>query len=188
MRRFPEEIKGFGWNSTWKQKWNTTIQESGSGKSRAMTNQLYPKWIITETVGWMNDDEANILMGFVALVKGAFEPFLWKDHSNYHLEKQTLAMVTSGTYQCVVKFGDYVEPAQYVENVSVYKNGTKVASSGYSISGGNIVFKTAPTTSDVITATYDYLWKVRFSDDGMGITRIFDDIDKSSSFKLEVVR
>ena len=188
MRRFPEEIKGFGWNSTWKQKWNTTIQESGSGKSRAMTNQLYPKWTITENIGWMTDAEADVLMGFVALVKGAFEPFLWKDHTNHHEEKITCPLITTGKYQCVVKTGNYVEPAQYVENVTVYKNGAPVDSTAYTVSDGVIAFKTAPSTTDVITATYDYLWKVRFADDGMGITRIFEDIDKSSSFKLEVTR
>ena len=187
MRRFPEEIKGFGWNSTWKQKWNTTIQESGSGKYRAMTNQLYPNWIITETIGWMSDKEANALMGFVALTKGAFEPFLWKDYTNHHMTKQTLPRLSSGKYQCTVQTGSYVEPAQYVENVVVYKNGTKVTT-GYTVSDGIIIFSTAPASTDKITADYDFLWKVRFADDGMGVTRIFKDIDKSSSFKLEVVR
>ena len=40
----------------------------------------------------------------------------------------------------------------------------------------------------VVTANYDYYWKVRFDDDGMGIDHIFDNINRSNRFKLVTAR
>lgn len=75
LKKFPQNIRHFSWNSKFKESWTTQVQTSGSGKSKTMTNQLYPGWVITESVGFMSNEMADELMGFVALVKGAYEPF-----------------------------------------------------------------------------------------------------------------
>ena len=85
------------------------------------------------------------------------------------------------------KIGSYIEPADYIEDVSVKVNGA-LKEDGYSISNGLIIFSVPPAGGDIVTASYTYWWKVRFKDDGMGITRIFDDLNTSDSFKMEVVR
>lgn len=187
LRKFPQDIKHLSWNSKFKESWSTTVQTAGSGMSRSLTNQVYPKWTITESVGLMDDETAEKLLGFVALVKGAYEPFLWYDHSKNHETGVQLPMTIAGTYQAVIKTGSYTEPADYIEDVTVYKNGTKLTK-GYSVSNGLIIFSTAPASTDVITADYAYWWKVRFVDDGMGINRIFENLNSSDSFKMEVVR
>lgn len=187
LRKFPQNIRHFTWNSKFRESWNTQIQTTGSGKSKTMTNQLYPGWTITESIGFMTNEMADELMGFIALVKGAYEPFLWLDHSKYHEDEVQIAMTSPGRYQAVIKTGKYTEPAEFIEDVTVWVNG-KLMETGYTTSNGAILFSTPPSGSDIVTASYTYWWKVRFKDDGMGINRIFDDLNSSDSFKMEVVR
>ena len=153
-------------------------------------------------------------MGFVAARKGGYEPFLWLDGEDYQEKGIILPKISNGIYQAVMKMGEYVEPVEYIENVSVYVNGTKQAANKYTTNNGYITFVTAPATGAVVTADYTYYWKVngyitfvtapatgavvtadytyywkvRFDDDGMGINHIFDNINRSERFKLVTVR
>ena len=189
IAKFPPALQGkCAYNSTKSQKWNTEIHESASGRSRSLSNQLYPKWKISVLLQPLSDVEARVLHGFVAVCKGSHEPFLWKDAEDYHEQGIQLAAVSSGKYQAVMKMGNYVEPVEYIENVSVYVNGTKQASNAYTVSNGYIIFGTTPASNAAVTADYDYYWKVRFDDDGMGVDHIFDNINKSERFKLVTVR
>nr|DAZ15046.1 MAG TPA: minor tail protein [Caudoviricetes sp.] len=167
---------------------NTKVQRSGAGRVRTMTNLHYPDWTITSKVNYLTDQDARALFGFVASVKGAYEPFLWKDPEDYHEMNIQLPMIAPGKYQCVMKFGAYVEPAAHAENVKVYVSGVEQAASAYTVANGVITITPAPAASAVVTATYDYWWKVRFKDDGLGIKKVFADINRSKSFKLEVTR
>ena len=187
LRKFPQEIKHLTWSSKFKQAWGTKVQTSGSGMTRTMTNQIYPTWTITETFGLMDDDTANKLMAFLATVKGGYEPFLWLDHSLNHETGRELSMISSGKYQATIGIAGYVEPAEYIENVTVYVDGIK-QEKGYNVSGGVITFPSGPAAGAVVTADYTYWWKVRFADDGGELTRVFDNVNNSGSFKLEVVR
>lgn len=189
LAKFPAALQGkCAISSTKKQKWNTEIHVSGSGRCRSMTNQLYPKWTISAMLQPLSDQEARVLNGFVASLRGGYEPFLWKDPEDYHEQGTTLAKISSTVYQAVMKMGDYVEPVEYIENVSVYVNGTKQAASAYTVSNGYVTFSTAPASNATVTADYDYYWKVRFDDDGMGIDHVFDNLNRSERFKLVTVR
>lgn len=75
MRKFPK-LRKFSWNSTFEEKWNTTVQKSASGRVRTLTNQLYPAWAIKASYPALTDAQADELLGFVALIKGSFEAFL----------------------------------------------------------------------------------------------------------------
>lgn len=186
---FPTTLNKLAYSSTKNEKWNTTIQTSGSGMSRSMTNQLYPEWTIKTKLVALTDAETRTLMGFVALRKGAYEPFYWYDPEDNTATAQRLATVTSGlVYQCVIPVGGYSEPAEYTEVTAVYVNGTAVSSSTYTVSNGVVTFTSSVGSSATVTADYTYWWKVRFDDDGMGITHVFDDINNSDSFSLVTVR
>lgn len=189
LAKFPSALQGkCAISSSKKQKWKTEIHESGSGRYRSMTNQLYPKWNISVLLQPLTDEEARILNGFVASQRGGYEPFLWKDPEDYHETGTRLAKISSTVFQAVMKMGDYVEPVEYIENVSVYVDGTKKAANTYTVSNGYITFSTAPGTNSVVTADYDYYWKVRFDDDGMGIDHIYDNLNRSERFKLVTAR
>lgn len=187
LKKFPQDIIHLSWNSRFKAGWTTTVQESASGRSRTMTNQLYPKWTITEQIRLVDNETADKLLGFYNLVKGQYESFLWYDHSKHHEENQTL-QGSAGKYQAVIVTGEFVEYADYIENVTVYLNGTEVGTDKYQVSDGVITFSTAPSSTDVVTATYDYWWKVRFASSAIEMTRLFENLNNSGSFSMEVVR
>lgn len=189
LAKFPSALQErVAYNTSKQQKWDTEVYESASGRYRSLSNQLYPKWKISVLIQPLTDAEARTLMGFVAARKGGYEPFLWKDAEDYHEQGTTLAKISNTKYQAVAKFGSYVEPVEYIENVEVSVNGTKKAASTYTVSNGYITFSTAPASGAVVTANYDYYWKVRFDDDGMGIDHIFDNINRSQRFKLVTAR
>ena len=182
MRFFPNNRK-FGWQSKKSEKWNTQVQRSASGKMRTLTQQLLPSWTIEASYPALSDDEARELLGFAALVKGAHEPFWWLDPEDYECKGMKLAPISSREFQALMQMGEYVEPVEYIDNVTVYVNG--VVATGYSVEGGVITFNSAP--SGTVTADYRYYWKVCLSDDGFGIEKVYKNINKAS-FKLEVVR
>lgn len=123
-----------------------------------------------------------------ALVKGAFEPFLWLDPEDHAAKGVRLTAASPGKYQAVMTMGDYIEPVEYIENVSVYVNGTKQKAAAYTTNNGYIVFDTPPPAGAVVTADYTYWWKVMFKDDGVTIETVFENINKTKSFKLTTVR
>lgn len=189
IQKFPVALQQrVAYNSSKQQSWDTEVYESASGRYRSLSNQLYPKWKISVIIQPLTDADARTLMGFVAARKGGYEPFLWKDAEDYHEQGIALAKVDSTKYQAVARFGNYVEPVEYIENVEVFVNGTKRAASTYTVSNGYVTFNSAPASGATVTANYDYYWKVRFDDDGMGIEHIFDNINRSQRFKMVTAR
>lgn len=186
LKKFPS--LRLAWDSEKTMDFNTKVQRSGAGRIRTMTNLNYPDWVITSKVNYLTDQDTRELFGFVASVKGAHEPFLWFDPEDNHETNIQLPMIVSGKYQCVMKFGTYVEPAAHVENVKVYVSGVEQAANAYTVANGVITITPAPVAGAVVTATYNYWWKVRFKDDGLGIRKVFADINRSKTFKLEVTR
>lgn len=187
IKKFPE-LRKLAYSSTKTQKWNTQIQKSGSGKVRTLTNQLYPEWTITAKLIKLTNAEARRLMGFAALLKGAHTPFLWLDPEDYEEKGIQLPLIAPGMYQAVMQLGDYVEPVEYIEKVAVYIDGVKQASNAYTVTGGTVKFKTAPSNTAKITADYTYYWKVMLADDGIETENIFVDFNKSKTFKMVTVR
>ena len=182
MRFFPN-IRKFAWDSKKSEKWNTVVQRSASGKVRTLTNQLLPSWTIEASYPALTDDEARELLGFVALIKGAHEPFYWLDPEDYECKGQVLAGISDRQFQAVMQMGGYVEAVEYIDNVTVYVNG--VVTRNYTVNDGVIAFASAP--NGTVTADYRYYWKVMLPDDGFRIEKVYKNINKAS-FKLEVVR
>lgn len=179
---FPLDAGMTAWSSTKSQTWSITESSSASGRRRAICSQAYPQYTFNVTFNVLTDDELATLAGFYSLCKGALIPFYYKDAIDYHVEKQSLAG-NNGTYQCVIKSGDYVEPCYFVENLHVYIDG--VETKNFTEANGAINVSGAGTNS-AITATYDYYWRVRFNGD-LSVTQILDNINRVT-LKLTTVR
>ena len=95
-------------------------------------------------------------------------------------EKQPLPKNADGTYQCIIPFNGNVEPAEYVDELKVYING--VETKNYTLNGGRISL----VTSGVVTADYEYYWKVCFGSE-IQIIELVPDVFRTSMV-LEVVR
>ena len=178
-------MTGIEMKSSKSQKWNTTIEKTGSGKMRSNTYQLLPLWNIQVKYWKLSDAEYRTIMGFVALLKGAHTPFFWLDPEDYQETGMRLPRNTDGSYQCVMKFGDYVEAVEYVDQLKVYVNGVLQDASTYGVLGGTIMFTTTPSSSAIVTASYRYYWKLHLPADGISMTHIFKNFKQTGSLKFE---
>lgn len=185
LLKFPD-IRTFAWKSTKAQKWDTKIKRTGSGRVRTMTTWQYPQYTITTEFAILSPEEHKRLMGFYASVKGGTVPFLWLDPEDYEEKGVRLGTGAQSEWQAVRKFGDYIEPVAYVENVKLYADGQEVRCTTdkgvIRLASGQTVSPTA-----IITADYTYYWKVMFSGDYTD-EAVFKDVFKSKSFKLVTVR
>lgn len=178
-------MTGIEMKSSKSQKWNTKIEKTGSGRMRSNTSQLLPLWTIQVRFWRLTDEEYRIIMGFVALLKGAHEPFFWLDPEDNHETGIQLPGIGYGTYQCVMKLGNYVEAVDYVDQMAVYVDGVLQDSNAYTVVGGAIVFNTAPAAGSIVTADYRYYWHVHLSADGISIDHVFTNFKQTGMLKFE---
>lgn len=178
-------MTGIEMRSSKSQKWNTTIEKAGSGRMRSNTNQLLPLWTIQIKYWRLTTAEYKAIMGFVALLKGAHEPFFWLDPEDNHETGIQLPSVGYGTYQCVMKFGNYVEAVDHVDQLAVYVDGVLQDSNAYTVVGGTVVFDVAPASGSVVTADYRYYWHVHFPADSISINHIITNFKQTGTLKFE---
>ena len=178
-------MTGIEMRSSKSQKWNTAIEKSGSGRMRSNTSQLLPSWNIQIKFWKLSDADYKTIMGFVALLKGAHTPFFWLDPEDYQETGIQLPQNANGSYQCVMKFGEYVEAVEYVDQLKVYVDGVLKAASTYSVSGGMITFYNAPASGSVVTATYRYYWKLHLPADSISMNHIFKNFKQTGTLKFE---
>ena len=176
---------GIGMRSSKSQKWDTTIEKAGSGRMRSNTNQLLPIWNISVRFGYLSDADYKKIMGFVALLKGAHQPFFWLDPDDYKETGIQLPNTSGRTYQCVMKMGDYVEAVEYVDQLKVYVDGVLQASTQYTVSGGAVTFKNALAGGAVVTADYRYYWKVHLPSDSFSVNQIIKNFYQTGTIKFE---
>ena len=79
------------------------------------------------------------------------------------------------------------EPIYYADNIVVYVDGAEQDASTYTVDRGAVVFTTAPADTAKVTASYEYYWKVVFSDSKLQIKQRYNNVFQVS-FSLEVVR
>lgn len=185
IRKFPL-ITSHAWKSTKKQQWNTVAKKSGSGKVRTMTTWRKPTWTIQASFTHLSTNEYKTLMGFLALIKGGHETFLWKDPEDYREVGITLGTGAQGKWQAIRKWGDYIEPVKHVENLVLYANGRRVVAT---VDDKGIITTSDRRVqpSDPITADYEYFWEVRIPSDSLEMEYVFTDFYRTKSIKMETV-
>ena len=176
---------GIAIRSSKTQKWDTKIEKVGSGRMRSNTNQLLPSWSISVKYAWLDDERYKTIMGFVALLKGAHMPFFWLDPEDYQETGIQLPKNTDGSYQCVMKLGNYVEAVEYVDHLKVYVDGVEQSSSTYTLNNGAITFGTSPGSTAIVTADYRYYWKMHLPDDGLSVDHVFTNLKQTGTIKFE---
>jgi hypothetical protein len=185
---FPANIK-LAYASTKSQSWNVTVKTHGSGSVRTQTNQLYPAWSIKTKANYLTDAEARSLQGFIAKTKGGTEPFFWLDPEDHQEIGTPLPMITAGLYQLVMTQGDYREPVDYADNITVYVDGVEQKKSDYSLTtSGGIKFTKAPESTAKVTADYRYYFHMYIPAGKISINHEFDDFNRTDSFTMQVWR
>lgn len=185
IKKFPV-IKSLEWKSTKAQKWNTIVKTSGAGKIRTLTTWQRPQYTITTAFAYLTPTQYKEIMGFFASIKGGSQPFLWLDPEDYEEKGIKLGTGADGQWQAMRKFGDYLEPVEYIEDLVLYADGKPVSS--VKVDKGMITTTTAVASTAVITADYTYYWKVRLSGDEFTAELQYKNIYKSKSMKLVTVQ
>ncbi|SFM09058.1 DUF2460 domain-containing protein [Pelosinus propionicus] len=158
------------WNSEKRQIWDVTVQKSGSGRRKTLCQQAYPAWELQCSYTALSDSDIKKAAGFFGMVKGMHTPFLWRDPEDY---KETNVRIGTGNgvtkeFQLLRNFGGYmVEPITdpIVETITVFNNGNKAVITP--LTDGWVQFASPPSTGAVLTASFEYYWRVAFDDDGL---------------------
>lgn len=177
---FPIDSSLVAWKSKISQGWDVSEEKAASGRRRTLCQQKLPGWTIEVNFPELTHEEQAALLGFYARCKGSWNSFLYKDYTYCEVKGQQLGKGADGDYQCIIPFDGYVEPAEYVDNLVVYVDGKKITN--YTVANGKIKL----TTNGVVTADYEYYWRVCF-DKKLSITNVFMDV-YSASLSLRVVR
>lgn len=165
---FPS-IPTMAWNSKKIQRWNTVVvQKSGNGRRKSLCRQTYPEWEIQCSYTALDDDAVEQAAGFFAMVRGQHQPFLWLDSEDY---RETAVRIGTGNgtakqFQLLRNLGDFfVEPARDIVSgtLTVYVDDDSVpAALG---DDGLVALTVAPAVGTIVTATFQYYWRVAFADD-----------------------
>ena len=184
---FPLDARKVEWTTEVTQSWTVNEQTSASGKRRAISSQTLPAWEFGLTFPMLSAEEKDTLLAFVTRVKGTLMPFYYKDAESYKAIKLRLATNTDGTYQLVANMHGQQEPVYYVDQLHVYVDGTEQDASTYTVDRGAVKFSTALKNTQVVTASYEWYWKVCFSSSKLKVSQIFQDLF-SVDIDLKVVR
>jgi len=112
------------------------------------------------------------LMGFFMARQGGYDSFLFGDPNDNYASAAPLGTGdgTTTAFQLSRIYGTAQETIQNPMHVAVFVNGTQQAS-GYSLGtlgtsqGGVVTFTSAPTSGAVLTASFSFLFRVRFAED-----------------------
>ena len=187
---FPQ-LPTMEWNSTKKQKWNTKIQKSGSGRRKSLALWSYPEWEIRCSYKALNPDHIEDAAGFCAQVRGQHQPFLWLDPEDY---RQTGVRIGVGAgaqtqfYLIRNLANRYVEPVTDVVpgTLTVYEDGVPV--SFVMGDDGLIILQAPAVTGAAITASFDYYWRVAFANDDIDWSNFWYNYYKLNTIAMVTVK
>ena len=176
---FPLDASRISWGTKLKPKWDVTSFRSAGQMRKALVQQDRPSWTFDISFPMLDKYQTDTLLGFHAKCKGSWHPFWYKDYERYAVLGKELELV-DGSYQAVIPFGDYEEPASKIDHVVMWVNG--VRSNSFTVDGGRIT----TTATGNIKFDYEYYYKVVFADT-LTLSQKFYDM-YSISLTLEVVQ
>ena len=193
-------LPGIAWNTVRTPTWQTRIQTAVSGRETRQSDWSYPRYAWEVSYDFLRSSptftELQTLIGFVNARQGSFDSFLYTDDDDNAIANQQIGTgdgVTT-TFSLVRSFGGFIEPVSRVNAIgAVAIAGTPTTS--YTMtddagneSGSSITFATAPPSGDAITASFNYYWRCRFTDDTTDFTKFLYGMSSVSSLKFMSVK
>ena len=200
---FPLDPSKIQWSSKIKPKWDVTKYVSAGQGRKTLTHQAYPTWQFDITFPMLSRQEVDTLLAFHMFTKGSWNPFFYKDYERHDAnvtlkDGETYYYKANGLPLIIpLSVGGYTfgEPCYMADYVRVYRDGVE-DTENFEVeaddSGQLRVYLTDVETeegtlqSTVITATYEYYYRVAFQD-SITVTEKFRDI-YSASLTLETVK
>lgn len=198
MDIFPvNTLNGLDWNLVKTPEYNTMVVKAASGREVRASMQTQPIWHFVLSYAYLKDglggiNDLKTLMAFYLKQLGSGAAFLFQDPNDFQVTNQTIATgdgVTK-TFQLFRTMGgggfNFNEIIKDVTALTV-KVGTTVTSVTLDSNGG-ITFATAPANGAVISATFQFFFRVRFEDDSMDFTNTMNQLWEATSVKFVTVR
>jgi uncharacterized protein (TIGR02217 family) len=179
------------WNSTKTQNWNTEIQKSASGRRKTLSRWSYPEYELECAYTCLDPAAIEYVAGFFAARRGQAGEFLWKDDQDYKQEKVFIGTGDGSTtgFQLVRNLGNqFFEPVLdivpgtlkvFVDNVQANET---LGEDGWD------VLATAPAAGSLLTASFEYYWRVAFAKDEITWENFWYNFYKLKSIKLVTVK
>jgi uncharacterized protein (TIGR02217 family) len=170
--------------------WKTLAQTAVSGNENRVGLWTYPRWQWTLSFNFLRDDANNefrTLAGFFLARQGSYDSFLFNDADDNAVTAQPLG-IGNGTqtdFQFVRSFGGFTEPVLSPLSgfIDIYVNGA-LTTSWSLLPAGIVQFATAPAAAAVITASFAYLWPVRFLADQYDFSKTLNRIWEQKKLDL----
>lgn len=146
--------------------WDSVIvKKTGSGRRKSLSRRAYPDWAIQVKFTGLTDAQVESIAGFIGQQRGEFEEFLWLDPVDY---QETAVRIGTGNgsntdFQLVRNLADkFIFPiTDYAAgSLTVYVNGVAVTVT--SVTEGLVKLAAAPALNAIVTATFQYYWRVAF--------------------------
>lgn len=165
-------MPGLTWNVVRRPTFKTIPQLSVSGKEVRASFMLYPLGEMDLTYSrLLQDSEFAQLIGFYKLRFGPSDSFLLSDPSDNFVTAQLLGTGTGSqnSFTFVRSKGSlFREPVSAIGGTPlIYLNGVLQTSVGLSFIKNNVIFANPPPFGVLVTATFNYYWRVRFKDDNL---------------------
>jgi len=192
-------LPGLSWSVHKKPTFSTRVAPHTSG--REVRVGLYTHTIYEFELGYDGLDSGGkrsalqlqslqTLMGFFILCQGQLNTFLYEDPSDHSVASQVIGTGDGVTTSFVASrtLGLATEPVSYLTSMTgVFTNGAAV--SGAAIVAPNIIqLASAPVTGAVVTASYQYSFNCRFTDDQLDFENILKHVWAIKSVKFRSVR
>ena len=185
--QFPD-LRGLSWDYALTPTFSTGVQQATSGREVRAAFWSAPLWKISLTYEFLHDDPRHVdqngnselqqLVGFFLARQGAFDSFLI---DLAQLTRKPLDSTISGLpictgdssttdFQLVRNIGGYLEQVQNPagQSATVYVAGArKTQGVDYTITNGIVSFSSPPASGAAITADFQWLWRVRFTQDSV---------------------
>lgn len=179
------------WKSVKRQRWDTKIQKSGSGIRKSLSRWAYPEWDIECGYTCLSDSDIDKAAGFFGLVRGQYQPFLWRDSEDYQQTKVRVGVgdgVKQG-FQLLKNLANlYIEHVKDIVpgTLKIYVDDVEVdATLGVD---GMAIAAIPPGIGVIVTASFQYYWRVAFADDDLEWSNFWYNFYKLNKIKLVTVK
>jgi hypothetical protein len=193
-------LAGLGWSVHKKPVFSTIVASHVSG--REVRDALYqnPIWQFELTIDGMDSSTGfypnlgaqsqQALLGFFLSCQGQYSTFLYTDPTDNSVTGGAIATGdgTTTTFTFSRYMGTFFEPVGWVTSVSSVEVNSSVVSDWSLSTPNSLVFSSAPASGAQITATFEYAFQCRFSDDDMDFEQFMQNLWSVESVRFQSVR
>jgi hypothetical protein len=158
-------LAGQTWPRVRTPRFSTVVKRAG-GRRFALSQQLYPTYLIKIAYSFLRPADYDTLMGFFLARKGRGDSFLFDDRDDKTVVDQPFGTGNGVTtaFQLVRTRAGYAEPVYALNGAPVVKVGATTTAVTLG-SNGIVTFASPPAPGAALTWSGSYYWRCAFNRD-----------------------